>query len=113
MDHSTSVTGPELNTSVGDTVIIPVASDGPYGVVLEADRDGNCAIIKSWERLPGGKFGPIQKHGGVHLGDALYAVNDNIMTFVSHAQVVAIVNDRNILRKVFKFISGAEHYRRK
>jgi len=110
---TTMETGPDVNTAVGDTVIIQVASEGPYGVVFEADRNGSAAVIKSWERLPGGKFGVIQKHGGVHVGDVLFAVNETQLDYVPHAEVMFIVNDRNILRKVFKFMSSAEYYRRK
>ena len=105
--------GPELNTAVGDTVLIQVASEGPYGVVFEPDKTGSAAVIKSWERLPGGKFGAIQKHGGVHVGDVLFAVNDTQLDYVPHSEVMFIVNDRNILRKVFKFMSSVEYYRRK
>ena len=106
-------TGPELNTAVDDSVAISVPSEGPYGVIFEPDKTGSAAVIKSWERLHGGKFGAIQKHGGVHVGDVLYAVNDTHLDYVPHAEVMFIVNDRNILRKVFKFMSSAEYYRRK
>lgn len=47
------------------------------------------------------------------MGDVLYAVNETHLDYVPHAEVMFIVNDRNILRKVFKFMSSAEYYRRK
>jgi len=31
------------------------------GVLFIPDIDGQGAIISSWERLPNGKFGPVQK----------------------------------------------------
>lgn len=32
----------------GDVVTIQLPPDGPYGVIFEADRDGNAAVIKTW-----------------------------------------------------------------
>lgn len=72
------------NTAVGDIVTITISGDTPIGVVLAPgifflsfsffysyfvlfcsyfvlDPDGYAAVIKSWSRLPNGKFGPIQK----------------------------------------------------
>ena len=62
MDGSASSGG---DTLAGDTVIIQVPADGPYGINLRPDENGNAAVIHSFDKLPNGKFGPIQKHGGV------------------------------------------------
>jgi hypothetical protein len=97
----------------GDVVTIQLSPDGPYGVIFEPDRDGNAAVIKHWDRLPNGKFGPLQKHGGLHFGDVLFAINDTEVDSMSHADVVALVRDRNILKKVFKFKNSSEYYRAK
>ena len=64
-----SSTGVSKDTAAGDSVSIPVNPDGPYGVVLVADQDGHAAVVRAFDRLPNGRFGPIQKHGGVHIGD--------------------------------------------
>ena len=70
-------------------------------------------MVKAWERLPNGKFGPLQKHGGIHYGDVLFAINDIALDIIPFSEVMQIVKDRNLLKKSFKFVSGAEHYRRK
>ncbi len=106
-------TGPELDTAVGDTVVVTVPSDGPYGVILEADADGNAAVVKAWERLPNGKFGLLQKHGGIHYGDILYGVNDILLDTIPHNEALNIILDRNILKKTFKFISLNEYLKLK
>jgi len=106
-------TGPTTDTAAGDVVIVSVSSEGPYGVVLEADTDGNAAVIKGFERLPNGKFGLLQKHGGLHYGDVLFAINDIQLDVVPFQEVMLIVRDRNILKKAFKFMNSSEYYRRK
>ena len=63
--------------------------------------------------MPNGRFGPIQKNGGVHIGDVLYAVNDSKLENMLHDDVMAIVRDRNLLKKTFKFLNPKEYYRRK
>lgn len=105
--------GPESDTKVGDVVTIQVPADGPYGVIFEAGADGCAAVVKAWERLPNGKFGACQKHGGIHYGDVLIAVCDTQTDILPFNETMALARDRNILKKSFTFISGAEHYRRK
>ena len=106
-------TGPDSDTAVGDIVIVSVNSEGPYGVIFEPDQDGCAAVIQAWERLPNGKFGELQKHGGLHHNDVLIAVNDVTLDCVPHNEVMRIVNDRNLLKKAFKFMNSTEYYRRK
>lgn len=78
--------------------------------MLEGDpKSGMCAVIKSWERLPGGKFGPIQKHGGVRVGDWLIRINDFDCTTQRFSQVHALLSDSNQLRKVLVFGSRAKY----
>ena len=108
-----SAVGPVKDTSVGDIVVINVDSEGPYGANLEADEDGCAAVIKGFEKLPNGKFGPLQKHGGVHYGDVLFAINDIQLEIVPFNEVMGILRDRNLLRKALKFMSSTEYYHRK
>lgn len=53
------------DTAVGDTVEVEVTVDGPYGIIFEPDQEGNAAYIFSWERLPNGQIGDVQRHSGV------------------------------------------------
>ena len=105
--------GPVSDTAVGDVVVIQVSPDPPYGVIFEPDTDGCAAVIKAWERLPKGKFGPLQKHGGLHYGDVLIAVGDTPTDVMTFSETMMLVKDRNLLRKTFKFISSNDHYRKK
>jgi hypothetical protein len=57
-----------------------------------AGLNGNCATIKRWEKLPDGKFGPIQVHGGVRLNDVVLRVNDVDLTMLPYAQVLEHVH---------------------
>jgi hypothetical protein len=43
-------------------------------------HQGKCAIVKGWDRLPSGKFGPVQTHGGIRLNDYVLRVNDQDLT---------------------------------
>ena len=106
-------TGVSKDTAAGDIVSILVPPDGPYGVVFEADRDGNAAVVKAFDRLPNGRFGPIQKHGGVHIGDVMFAINDSKLEAAAHRETMVIVRDRNLLKKTFKFMNSSEYYRKK
>ena len=106
-------TGTHQDTGCGDIVTITVSPDGPYGVVFEPDADNCAAVVKAWERLPNGKFGPIRKHGGIHYGDVLFAVNDTPLDVVPFQDAMNIIRDRNLLKKTFKFMNPKEHYRRK
>ena len=102
-----------MDTAAGDMVSVSVSADGPYGVMFEADQDGHAAVVRAFDRLPNGKFGPIQKHGGIHIGDVMYAINDSKMDVVAHREVMQIVRDRNLLKKTFKFMNVNEYYRKK
>jgi hypothetical protein len=107
------VVGPTTDTAVGDIVVVNVNPDGPYGIDFMPDDDGCAAIVYSWERLPNGKFGPLQKHGGIHVGDVLFAVNDTPLDVMPHKEALAMINNRNLLKKQFKFMSMNEYNRKK
>ena len=107
------INGNHFNTAVGDIVSVTVDSSNSYGVNFVPDASGFGAIIGSWNRAYGGNFGVVQKHGGVHVGDYLFAVNDNLVGSVAHLEVLSILNDRNILKKSLVFMSQNEYSRRK
>ena len=70
------VSGPAKSTDHDPVVSIKVPTRGPYGVLLEETGGGVSAQIKGFERVPSGKFGPVQRHGGVRVGDILVGVNE-------------------------------------
>jgi hypothetical protein len=105
--------GPSKDTAVGEIVMITLTGIDAHGLKLGPDRDGNSACIKAFERLPNGKFGSIQRHGGVHVGDVLLAINDTLLEHMPHRDAVIMLNDRNLLRKQLRFISSSEYYARK
>ena len=107
------LSGPSKDTAAGDVVTITVPSEGPYGVMFSADTSGNAAVIKGFEKLPSGRFGMLQKHGGLHYGDVLFSINDNQLDVVGFDDVLAIIRDRNLLKKNFKFMASSEYYRKK
>jgi hypothetical protein len=107
------VSGVERDTAVGDTVYVVVKPDGPYGVVFEGDKNGCSLVIRAWKKMPNDKFGPIQKNGGIHLGDVISHVNDVSLALIPYNDALLILNDRNLLKKGLSFISNREHYRRK
>ena len=63
--------------------------------------------------MPNGKFGLIQKHGGVHYGDVLCAINDQPLEHIRHNEALKMLNNRNTLTKVLKFVNSKEYYRKK
>ena len=63
--------GHTQDTVVGDEVLMTIPNQGPYGISVGPDKQGKGLIIVSWERLPGGRFGEIQKNKGVHIGDCI------------------------------------------
>ena len=71
-----ALTGPRQSTQHDGVVQIEVDVTGPYGIHLGECPGGCSAQITSWERLPNGKFGIIQRHGGVKIGDLVVRVND-------------------------------------
>lgn len=101
------------DTNAGDIVAIQVPPDPPYGVKLVPDATGNAAVIQSFEVLPNGRFGVIQKHGGVHYGDVLVEINDQPLQHLQHQEVMRLVMNRNTLKKIFKFMNSKDYYRRK
>ena len=105
--------GPTADTQAGDIVTIAVNPDGPYGVVFSPDNDGQAAVVRGFEKLPNGKFGVVQRNGGVHVGDVLFEVNDTSLMNRTFEESVKIISDRNILKKEFKFINSRDYYRRK
>jgi len=98
-------TGPQKSTNVGDIVSIPVPALPPYGMELVPDPSGNAACIKSWERVGDGKLGVIQKHGGVRIGDVLIAINETSLDNIPFNDVMGMLKDKNMLRKVLHFAS--------
>lgn len=108
-----SIQGPSSDTLAGDIVVLSVPLNGPYGVNFVPDQDGCAAIVKSFDKLPNGKFGPIQKHGGIHYGDVLFEINDISLMNTPYKDAIMMVNDRNTLKKTFKFINSREYYRKK
>lgn len=54
-----------IDTAAGDIVTIKFNTpNNQLGCTFESDINGNAAVIKSFEPLPNGKFGPLQKNGG-------------------------------------------------
>jgi hypothetical protein len=102
-----------LDTLAGETVIIQLPTDGPYGVNLKPDEQGNAAVVVSFDKLPNGKFGPVQKHGGVHYGDVLVEINDTLLSSVSHSEAIQMLLNKNTLKKIVKFQSPKVYYRTK
>ena len=82
-----ALVGPSRSTQHDGTVAIEVAPSGTIGMVLESGVGGKCAVIKEWARLPDGKFGIIQTHGGVRLRDVILKVNDKDCTELSFTAV--------------------------
>ena len=107
------VSGIDSDTKVGDMVQIQVPNTGPYGMILERDRDGHGAIIQAWNKLPDGKYGPIQRHKGVHIGDAVVSVNNSLLSHLPSSDALKIINDGNILRKTLSFMSPGDYYTQK
>lgn len=103
----------DANTAAGDVVTISLPIEGPYGILLDPDKEGCAAVVRSWERLPNGKFGPIQKHGGVHIGDVLWSINETNLSQSPFSEVISMLNDKNLQQKNVKFLNSGEHYRRK
>ena len=82
-----SLVGPNRTTEHDGFVTIEVPPSSQYGIVLAAGLKGECAVIKRWERLADGKFGPIQTHGGVRLNDIVLRMNDTDLTSLPFSQV--------------------------
>jgi len=74
---------------------------------VSAGLNGKCATIKRWEKLPDGKFGPIQVHGGVRLNDVVLRVNDVDLTTLPFAQVPA-VHTFSVQEEIFRLIGFDE-----
>ncbi len=102
-----------LDTQAGDTIVLQVPADGPYGVSLGPDETGNAAVVRGFDKLPNGKFGPIQKHGGIHYGDILTEINDIPLASVPHAEALQMLANKNTLKKILKFQSPKVYYRKK
>lgn len=104
-----------LDTKIAadDTTSVTITGNGIHGVNFLPDSAGFGALVGSWDRSSGDKFGPVQMHGGVHLGDFLCAVNDIQVEWVPYLEVMSIVNDRTISNKVLKFAGKYHRYRSK
>jgi len=109
----TTVTGPPKSTEYDGVVTVAVGTRGPYGLVLDADATGRCAVIQRWEKLGDGKSGPVERHGGVRLGDVLIGVNETPTADLEFPQVLALLKDENSLRKNLHFCSMSELERRR
>lgn len=101
------------STDHDSVVSVRVPSRGPYGVLLEDDGHGRAAIIRAWEKLPGGKTGAIERHGGIRSGDVLVGVNEIPTVEMPFSQVLDLLRDENSLKKVLHFSSRAEVSRRR
>ena len=93
------------STALGDSVAIDVGQTGPYGAQLKAGPNGNAAVVVAWERLPNGKFGPIQRDGGVRLGDVLWRLNAVDLHDRRFDDVMAMLRNPGILNKRLTFVS--------
>ena len=100
------------STSLGEEVTIQVGSVGPYGCVLSAGPNSSAAMIVSWERLPNQKFGPIQKDGGVRLGDVLFKLNSTVLNNHKFEDVMKMLRNPGILQKKLSFISREQFLRK-
>lgn len=105
--------GPSADTQAGDIVCISVPPDGPYGVSFVPDSDGCAAVVQGFEKLPSGRFGPVQRDGGVHIGDVLCEINDVSLMNRRFDESIKMIADRNTLRKEFKFMNPRDYYRKK
>jgi len=104
-----SLTGPSRTTQHDGLVTVEVPVSGPYGMTLGPGHNGRCGLIKQWDRLPNGKFGPIQVHGGVRLGDYVLRVNDLDVTTLSFKELKAAVIDSNLIHKILTFGSPSKY----
>ncbi|GMH78521.1 hypothetical protein TL16_g07833 [Triparma laevis f. inornata] len=93
------------STALGDEVLIDVGQQGPYGALLRAGPSGNAAVLVAWERLPNGKFGPIQRDGGVRLGDILVRLNNVELYQRRFEDVMTMLRNPGILNKRLTFVS--------
>ena len=100
--------GPKKSTQHDGRVAVEVDPSGPYGIQVEAGPDGQSAVIKAWEKV-GGKFGIVQRHGGVRIGDMVVRVNELDCVMLRFNNVMAAVNDGNKLKKSITFASPATY----
>ena len=73
--------------------------------LLRAGPGGNAAMLVAWERLPNGKFGPIQRDGGVRLGDILLRLNTVDLHQRRFEDVMTMLRNPGILNKRLTFVS--------
>jgi len=62
-------------------------------------------MLVAWERLPNGKFGPIQRDGGVRLGDILLRLNTVDLHQRRFEDVMTMLRNPGILNKRLTFVS--------
>ncbi|GMH57784.1 hypothetical protein TrRE_jg6986, partial [Triparma retinervis] len=77
--------------------------------LLRAGPDGCAAMIVAWERLPNGKFGPIQRDGGVRLGDILLRLNTVDLHQRKFEDVMTMLRNPGILNKRLTFVSKEKY----
>ena len=82
--------GPKKSTDHDRVVSVGVPTVGPYGVTMEDDGRGKAAVIRAWEKLPDGRFGAVQRHGGVRVGDVLVGVNETPTAELPFPQVMEL-----------------------
>jgi hypothetical protein len=55
----------------------------------------------------------FSQHGGVHIGDVLFSINDISLMNMPFAEVKGLLKDTNIINKTLKFCNIQEHYSKK
>ena len=81
----------------------------PPTALLRAGPGGCAAMIVAWERLPNGKFGPIQRDGGVRLGDILLRLNTVDLHQRKFEDVMTMLRNPGILNKRLTFVSKEKY----
>lgn len=102
-----------VDSAADDVALVTISGIRSHGVNFVPHSSGFGALVGGWDRSSGDRFGPVQMHGGVHLGDILSGVNDIQVEWIPFLEVMSIVNDRNIPMKVLKFTSKYHSYRSK
>ena len=91
-------------------VRIDVAA-GPLGILLEADYNGMCAVIKSFQLTPSGRESPLKKR--IRKGMVLVAINDTVVTKKKHDEVKRLLQSTMNRRRTLLFRDGSVHYANK
>ena len=100
-----------VDAAPDDLTLVTISGIKSHGVNFIPSSSGFGALVGGWDRSSHYRFGPVQMHGGVHLGDILSGVNDIQVEWIPFLEVMSIVNDQNIPRRVLKFSSKYHSYR--